>query len=56
MIYVFTQMCAVLWTLHCQKMSAGKRVLYPADMLLSLQVCLKVQHRWFVPERGAPQS
>lgn len=37
-------------------MSTVNSMLYPGDMLLSLQVCLKVRHRWFMPERGALQS
>lgn len=56
---IFLQPCmCLLYCLLPSLLSANVHsiVPYPADMLLSLQVCLKVRHHWFMPEWEALQS
>lgn len=56
-IFLLPCIC-VLYCLLPSLLSANVHsiVPYPADMLLSLQVCLKVRHHWFMPEWEALQS
>lgn len=56
MLFIHVITCPVYCLACLQQVSTVYPVLYPGDMLLSLQVCLKVCHHWFVPESGVRQS